>query len=131
MPVNFAEIKIGSEWTRNQLAKLWGYKRFNAIARGVITPANENKIILFVTEEKQQSLTQYNDHLSNGILKWEGEDGHGNDQRIATASENGDSIYVFYRKRHHQVFTYIGLVVLESKQIFSDRPSEFKFALTQ
>ena len=31
---------------------MWGYASFHAIARGVVTPKDDNKIVLFVTEEK-------------------------------------------------------------------------------
>jgi putative restriction endonuclease len=131
MPVQFDSIKVGSEWERKELAELWGYKSFHAIARGVFTPANLNKIVLFVTEQKQASLAQYCDELSENTLIWEGEDGHGNDQRIAKSSENADVIHVFYRKRHHQMFKYIGKVKLQSCRIFSDTPSKFVFQVVQ
>jgi hypothetical protein len=129
MAVEFESIQVGTEWERKELARLWGYSSFHAIARGVVTPVGVNKIILFVTEQKQESLTQYNDQLADGILHWEGEDGHGNDQRIAASSKNADEIHVFYRERHHQPFTYLGIAVLKSNQLLSDEPSKFVFAV--
>ena len=53
MVVAFYSIAIGSEWNRPELAKLWGYKGFQAISKGVVTPAKDNKIILFITRDKQ------------------------------------------------------------------------------
>lgn len=127
MPVQFESIKKGTEWDRNELAELWGYQSFHAIARGVFTPANQNLIVLFVTEDKQESLTQYDDRLTGKTLHWEGEDGHGNDSRIAHASNSGDEIHVFHRNRHHTAFTYIGEVRVKSFKLLSDKPSEFVF----
>ncbi len=129
MPVSFSVIKVHTEWDRNELAELWGFKSFHAIARGVVTPAGDDKIILFVTEDKQAGLTQYTDRLRDGVLEWEGEDGHGSDRRITRAAAAGDEIHVFYRERHHSPFTYIGTVTLRSHQILSGEPSEFVFDL--
>lgn len=130
MPVQFKSIKRGSEWDRNELAELWGYKSFHAIARGVVTPADEKLIVLFVTEEKQESLTQYDDRLDGKLLYWEGEDGHANDERIANAANNGDEIHVFYRSRHHSPFTYLGEVHVKSAKLLSNKRSEFEFAVS-
>lgn len=127
VPVQFESIKKGTEWERNELAELWGYRSFHAIARGVFTPANQNLIVLFVTEDKQESLTQYEDRLSGKRLHWEGEDKHQNDSRIADASKVGNEIHVFHRKRHHTPFTYLGEVRLISSKLLTDKPSEFVF----
>ena len=37
MPVSFAEIVKGREYSRNSLADLWGCSSYHAIARGVVT----------------------------------------------------------------------------------------------
>ncbi len=60
----FEKIRKGGSYSRPQLAELWGYASFHAIARGVVTPQGKNKIILFVTEEKQAFQEQYQ-HKSN------------------------------------------------------------------
>lgn len=129
MPVQFESIKVGTEWNRNQLARLWGFKSFHAIARGVFTPADDDKIILFVTEEKQEGLTQYTDRLHDGMLEWEGEDGHANDARIVNSAETGDAIYIFYRERHHAPFTYLGIGTVRSHKLLTGEPSKFVFQL--
>jgi hypothetical protein len=59
MPISFANISKGATYSRQVLAELWGYASFHAIARGVVTPRGDNKIVLFVTEEKQPSAEQY------------------------------------------------------------------------
>ena len=109
------------------LAELWGLGGFQALSRGVYTPAGQKCIILFVTRQKQGCLTQYNDFLADDLLFWEGENGHGSDRRIAAASENGEEIHLFYRERHHMPFTYYGRIILASWQGHADRPSEFVF----
>jgi putative restriction endonuclease len=81
---------------------------------------------LFITKEKQEALTQYEDHIEQDILFWEGEKGHGSDYRIRQKS---DDIHVFYREKHHSDFIYKGLAVLNTFHIYSDRPSKFTFIL--
>jgi len=97
--VAFDELIVGREYTRPFLAKLWNYKTFNAISRGVITPRDQNIIVLFITKDNQETLTQYADRIDNDQLFWEGEIGHGSDNRIVAQR---DEIHVFYRVLHHQ-----------------------------
>ncbi len=129
MPAFFTELQIGSAYTRPQLAKLWGYKGYEAISRGIVTPSETPYIILFITEEKQACQTQYHDTLKDGILHIEGEIGHTNDQRIVRAKVNGDEIHLFHRKRHHSPFIYYGPIFLTDFVLNSDTPSRFRFAV--
>ena len=124
--VHFNGLIIGKEYDRPFLARLWGYQTYNAISRGVITPRGQNVIILFITKEKQESLTQYEDHIDNDLLFWEGEEGHGNDARIAARQ---DEIHVFYRDRHHQNFIYKGRALLGNYRLLKNSPSKFSFQL--
>ncbi len=103
---------------------MWGYESFHALSRGVFTPRDQNIVVLFVTREKQESQTQYQDHVVHDILFWEGETRHGTDERI---SNQKDEIHVFYRDRHHSDFIYKGRVILESFKRYADRPSKFVF----
>lgn len=130
MPVSFSTVVRGRQYTRPELAKLWGYKDYHAIARGIITPAGQNMIVLFVTEEKQTMLTQYEDRLDGKTLRMEGETSHQNDDRIANAATNGDTIHLFYRVRHHSPFTYCGTISLTQCQLQANIPSQFVFQLT-
>lgn len=124
--MDFASLIVGNEYDRPYLAKLWGYEAYNAISRGVVTPRGERNIILFVTREKQEHLTQYEDHIEQDILFWEGEEKHGSDQRITTRR---DTIHIFFRERHHSPFVYEGRAALMGYRLFSDRPSKFTFHL--
>ena len=63
MAIDFRSIKFGQSYERPFLAKLWGYQSFHALSKGVVTPTDTNYIIFFVTKEKQETLTQYNDYI--------------------------------------------------------------------
>lgn len=127
MPVQPEILTVGASYDRPALARLWGMAGYQGLGRGVFTPRSTNLIILFVTREKQQCLTQYKDFLTDDLLFWEGEDGHGNDERIAHASENGDEIHLFYRERHHTAFSYQGRLIPTHWIQRTDKPSEFVF----
>jgi len=129
MAVEFSMLKIGNLYDRPVLAAMWGYESFQAIAKGVVTPKGQNLIVLFVTRFKQRSLTQYDDYIEDGLLYWEGEDGHGNDQRVVQAEERGTAIHLFYRELHHRPFEYKGLLCLSHHDLRVERPSRFIFAL--
>lgn len=124
--VSFESLIIGHTYDRPFLAKEWGYQTFNAISRGVFTPRDQRIIVFFITKEKQQVLTQYVDHIDNDLLFWEGEIGHGNDDRIISMR---DEVHIFYRDRHHMNFVYKGRAILGNYRLYSDRPSRFNFQL--
>lgn len=127
MPISFSKITRGSTYSRKMLAELWGYSGFQAIARGVITPKNDNKIVLFVTEEKQSSAEQYANFLTGKILEWEGPTDHFAEERLVNTATSGEEIHLFHRSRHHTDFTYYGqLKVLQHTQ-HSNSPSQFRF----
>lgn len=130
MGISFIGIEIGNEYDRPQLADIWGYESYHAISRGIITPAESNVIILFVTEEKQDSLPQYQDVLEGDTLHMEGEKGHGNDHRLINAKKNGEVIHLFHRQRHHSPFIYYGKLRLHDYKLRVNRPSKFVFKLS-
>ena len=129
MPVSFEAIAIGQTYSRNDLVRIWGYAAPQALARGVVTPKNDHKIILFVTKEKQASATQYQDHIEGNQLFWEGPNDHFAEDRIVGAPKNGDELHRFYRERHHADFTYYGQITPTQAQQYADQPSRFVFAL--
>lgn len=131
MPVRFEKLKIGEAYDRPYLAHLWGYKGFQAISRGVVTPSGTNYIILFVTKDKQEALTQYNDFLDGGLLHWEGEKKHSSDSRVMNAEAANDEIHLFYRDIHHSPFIYYGKVALKEHKLRKAEPSQFTFNIHQ
>jgi hypothetical protein len=128
--VTFSEIKIGGFYNRNSLTKLWGYKGREAISKGVVTPANSNSIVLFVTKEKKRYLTQYEDYISDNYLYWEGEEKGGNNDRIINATKNHHPIHLFYRYRHHADFKYMGVIELVSFIEKKNAPFKFIFNIS-
>lgn len=129
MPVNFKSLEFGQSYERPFLAKLWGYQSFHAISKGVVTPAGTKHIIFFVTKEKQEALTQYNDYIDGNMLFWEGEEKHSSDKRVVEAANNGDEIHLFYREVHHTSFIYFGKISLTDYQLRENVPSEFVFKI--
>jgi hypothetical protein len=127
MSVTFEKIKVGSTYSRNDLAILWGYKSFHAIARGIVTPQGDNKIVVFITEEKQASARQYVDNLRGNVLETEGPDDHFAEERIANAATTGEEVHLFHRDRHHTDFTYKGRMKLIKLQPRTGIPSHFKY----
>ena len=129
--VHFDKLIIDQKYDRPYLAEIWGYNGIQGISRGVITPASDkNIIILFVTKEKQTSLTQYNDYIDGSLLHWEGESEHGSDQKIIDSKVNGNRIHLFYRDIHHTPFTYHGEITLRDHLQKYEKPSEFTFIIS-
>ena len=120
-------LEIGKGYDRKVLARLWGLIGFQAIGRGVFTPKGVGEIFLFVTRERLGWMTPYKNFLDDDLLFWDGEKGHVSDDRIATASRNGEEIHLFYRDHRPTPFTYHGKVVMVRCNRFTDRPSEFVF----
>lgn len=129
MSISFQEIKVGKAYSRTHLAEIWGYNGTKPLEKGVVTPARDNKIVLFVTQEKLEVAHQYEDELSGGILLWEGTKGHVGDDRISKQLESNDEIHLFFRASPNTPFTYKGLLTLFCCQLFVDVPSRFAFRL--
>jgi putative restriction endonuclease len=129
MPISFDQIALGETYSRKHLAHLWGYASFQAIARGVVTPKDDNKIILFVTGEKQASSTQYQDLIQGNRLLWDGPNDHFAEERMLDTSRSGDEIHLFYRDRHHMDFIYQGRLEVVSCTQNTGHPSQFVFTM--
>jgi hypothetical protein len=118
MVVSFANIQIGSTYTRYELAALWGYAGIAAISRGVVTPQDDDKIILFVTRKKRKGDAQFHDDLVGSVLLWEGPNDHFAEERMLNHQQTGDPIHVFYRDLHEDPFTYVGPMTMYCGQRF-------------
>lgn len=127
--ISFTNIVIGVQYSRPELAEVWGYETYHALARGVVTPREDNKIILFVTEEKQVSATAYEDSLAGDRLYWEGPNDHFAEERMLKANEKDEEIHLFHRSKHHADFIYLGRLRVVNCERFSNRPSCFTFEL--
>jgi hypothetical protein len=131
MAVSFASMTIGDTYSRYDLAKLWGYAGVEAISRGVVTPRDDNKIILFVTLNKHPDAEQYDDELVGSVLLWEGPNDHFAEERMLAHRQTGDQVHLLYRQEHRDEFTYAGQLMLYCCQRFTDRPSRFVFRILQ
>jgi len=120
-------LEIGKGYERIDLVPLWRLGGFQAIGRGVYTPKGTGQIFLFVTREREDWMTPYNNYLEGDLLFWDGEQGHGSDERIANATRSGEEIFLFYRDRRHTPFVYYGPVFMLRCNRYHDRPSEFVF----
>lgn len=129
MAVSFENLSVGGRYSRNDLARLWGYAGSEAISRGVVTPRDDNKIILFVTLDKRPDDEQYQDELVGSVLLWEGPNDHFAEGRMAGIDSNEDEIHLFVRQQHRDEFTYSGQLSLYCCQQFTDRPSRFVFRI--
>lgn len=126
--IDFSKIKVGGKYTREQLSALWGYRSQEAITRGVVTPAGESVVIVFITLEKRDDQVQYDDELRGRTLIMEGERGHGSDRRL-TASAGSDDVHLFCRSQGGTPFEYKGTMTLVHSEIRQEIPSLFVFAL--
>jgi hypothetical protein len=124
-------LEIGKAYERKALAQLWGLAGFQALGRGVFTPRGVGQVFLFVTREREGWMTPYNNFLDQDLLFWDGEKGHGSDDRIINALRNGEEIHLFYRDHRHTPFIYYGTVVMIRCNRFTNRPSEFVFNLVE
>lgn len=131
MSVIFQNIKIGQVYSRRQLTELWNYAGVQALQRGVVTPRDDKKIILFVTQDKPRSATPYHDHLSGNLLEWDGPNDHFAEQRMLDTDQTGDEIHLFYRQTSRESFTYYGKIQLLEIQRYTDQPSRSLFRLFQ
>ena len=129
MEVSFERIVKGGIYSRHQLAELWGYRGYQALARGIVTPAGDTKVILFVTEGEgqQQTSQRYSNRFDGRTLRSEGPEDHFAEKRLLDAGTSGEEIHLFHRERHREDFTYCGRVRLVASQLHRDRPSRFTF----
>jgi len=131
MPISFDTLTVGQEYTRPELADIWGYHGYQAISRGIVTPKDDNKIILFITHEKQSFMEQYEDSLVGNMLAIDVPAGHFAEDRMLQAADRGEEVHLFYRDRHHSPFRYCGQIDLVDSQIHLDRPSNFHYRLRE
>lgn len=127
MGISFKDVHVGVAYSRHRLAKLWGYRGYQALARGLVTPANDNKLILYITEGKRQQQTpqKYSNHFDGRTLEMEGPDDHFAEDRMLSARIAGEEIHLFHRMMHRDDFTYYGQLRLIASRIHKSRPSVF------
>lgn len=130
MVVSFDSIEIGRKYTRPELAELWHCQGYQAISRGLVTPRNDTKIILFITEERRSGDTEYTNRLAESLLVIDGPKDHFAENRVLNSAKSGDEVHLFFRKLHRDAFTYFGQVKFASAEVHSSKPSRFVFRLS-
>ena len=108
--LDFSSLKAGQNYTRAELAEIWGYDGTKGIERGIVTPKDSNVVILFTTKEKEKDVTQYVDTFEDGQLIIDGQESHMTDKAIMNPSAR---FYSFYREKKKEngksvPFTYQG-----------------------
>ena len=105
--------------------------KFNIIDKtidtGVFKPRGTRSVWLFVTEEKEQDQTQYQDQLDGNTLRWQGQMSGRTDKLILTHQAEGTELLVFYRKNKAEHsgagFRYLGRFLYESHH--ASHPTSF------
>lgn len=116
---------VGQSYGRPMLAKLWGYQDWHAIGKGVVKPLGTNKIILFITAEKQKTLPQYKDEFDGKSLIIDGQISHSTDHYLIDKS---NETHLFFRKNYLTNFVYYGAVELIKYDLKSGTyPSRFEY----
>ena len=130
--VNTDILRVGADYTSKELAELWGYQDYHALAKGIVTPSGLKKILLFVTHKKEADRVQYVDKLEGNMLYMEGQLKHGTDKRIADNLHfRNDEFFLFYRDNKFQPYTYLGNCILVEADLHQDQPSNFTFVIKQ
>jgi len=129
MPVTFNQINVGDTYSRHDLAQMWGYAGVEAISRGVVTPRDDAKIVLFVTQDKHPTATPYDDQLAESVLLWEGPNDHFGEDRIVAHRNSQEEVHLFHRQSPTDDFTYSGQLALWCFERRTNGPSRFAFRL--
>lgn len=127
--ITFDGLLKGEQYERQYLSKIWGFKGYHAICRGIVTPKESKYIILFITKEKQKGNHQYKDYMIDDLLYMEGETNHLNDRRLINSIVNDVIVQLFYREKHHRPFIFCGEANLMNYEIRQSEPSRFIFRL--
>lgn len=133
--VDVSTLKIGQNYFRDYLAKLWHYNGQQGLQKGIIPVSGTNIILLFTTKEKTKDATQYKDYCENGKLVIDGQIKHRTDEKVFDPMTK---FYSFYRekkkiKNESVPFTYQGEVRLIREKCIKrppgDAPSTFFFEI--
>ncbi|MBI2511474.1 MAG: hypothetical protein HYV96_05810 [Opitutae bacterium] len=127
MAVSFESIQIGRNYTRPHLATIWGYSGYQALSRGLVTPANDNKILFFITRERRAGDTAYQNQFVDDVLRIDGPEDHFAEDRVLNSAKSGDEVHLFFRELHRDAFRYCGQMRLVDAQVYATKPSRFAF----
>jgi hypothetical protein len=91
----------GEIYPREQLIEMFAIAD-STVNNGVFQIKGSNSIWLFITRDKTNDRTQYQDHLDGDLLHWEGQTAGRTDAKIVDHEGNGNELLVFYRDSKRQ-----------------------------
>lgn len=102
-------LEIEHAYTTEQLAGLLQVHPTSMRAKGVITKAGEDLLIIFITLHKRSDATPYLDHLDGTVLHWEGQ--LKNKYAEQYMSDGTHEVFVFIREQPRTPYTYYGRAI--------------------
>ncbi|WP_158282092.1 MULTISPECIES: HNH endonuclease [unclassified Azospirillum] len=100
-PYTSERLTVGHIYAREHLAATFGITDAT-LNTGVFRPAGTNSIWLFVTKDKTQDRTQYQDRLEENRLYWQGQTSGRTDAMIVAHESRDLELLLFYRERKYQ-----------------------------
>lgn len=100
-PYTSERLNVGHVYTREKLATIFGITDAT-LNTGVFRPAGTNSVWLFVTKDKPQDRTQYQDRLEGDRLYWQGQTSGRTDAMIVAHESRDLELLLFYRERKYE-----------------------------
>jgi len=126
MNIRFDEIKVGSTWTRNELAVKWNLQGPMFLYKGCVSSKASLYVILFYTEDNNLG---YNDSFDGVTLIADSDAAHKTDQAKIDAFNGHKEVHLFYRKKSTDRFTYYGKLKVVNYNIHTEKPYRFEYTV--
>jgi hypothetical protein len=92
------ELQLGQIYSRDQLRERFDIED-KTLYTGMFKPPAHDSLWLFVTEEKTEGMTGYQDRLDGDVLYWQGQTAGAKDSQIIEHGRRGLELLLFYRPR--------------------------------
>lgn len=126
-----AHLKVGNEYTLNDVANLLGVQTNALTRRGVFRTSGADCFVIFINLQKKDDATPYQDHLfePSALLFWEGQ----TTMRMAEDSfDRGLDCHVFIHNVTKTPYTYYGRAVpIRQHRNPPGKPSRFVLYLPE
>ena len=90
-------LKAGEIYTRQDLRETFKINDAT-INTGIFRPKDHKSIWLFITQQKSNDMTQYNDRLEGDDLYIDGQSAGLKDKMMIEHAKNGDEVLLFFRR---------------------------------
>jgi len=122
------DLKIGASYNTDYLAGILHAHPTSMRAKGVISKAGEDLLIIFITLKKRSDARPYRDRLAGSVLHWEGQ--MKNKYAEQYMSEGTHEVFVLIREQPRTPYTYYGRAVpIRYKILPSGIPSQVELHL--